>query len=64
MAGANELVTGTIRDQMENALRITEELKVILDKIRHVHKFFEGLQVMCSALDEVSTHTIHGLSWP
>lgn len=41
---------------MENARRITEEQKVVLDKIRHVHRFFEGLEVVCSAIEDVRSH--------
>lgn len=41
---------------MENARRITEEQKVVLDKIKHVHRFFEGLEVVCSAIEDVRPH--------
>ena len=39
---------------MENARKITEEQKVILDKIKHVHRFFEELDILCNAVKEVS----------
>lgn len=38
---------------MENARRITAEQKVLLDKIRHVHRFFEELDVLCNSVKEV-----------
>lgn len=38
---------------MEKARRITAEQKVVLDKIRHVHRFFEDLDVLCNSVKEV-----------
>lgn len=42
-----------MRDQVETARRITEEQKTVLDKIRHIHRFFGGLEVICEAMEDV-----------
>ena len=39
---------------MQDARRITEEQKVILDKVRHVHRFLQGLGTVCGAVEDVS----------
>ena len=43
-----------MRNQVEKARRITEEQKVLLDKIQHVHRFFQGLEKVCDAVEDVS----------
>ena len=42
---------------MGDAIRITKGQKVVLDKIRHVHSFFENLEGVCSAVEDVSPQT-------
>lgn len=46
---------GDLREQVEQARKVTEEQKVVLDKIRHIHRFFEGLEVVCGAVEDVRT---------
>lgn len=48
------LRAGELREQVEHARRITKEQKVVLDRINHVHRFFEHLDVACNAVKEVS----------
>ena len=38
---------------MEDARRITAEQKVVLDKIRHLHRFFEDLEALSDCVKEV-----------
>lgn len=40
---------------MDTARRITEEQKMVLDKIRYLHRFFESLEVVCEAMEDVRT---------
>ena len=54
----NMLRIGELRHQVENARKITEEQKVILDKIRHVHRFFQGLETVCDVVNDVSIATL------
>lgn len=42
-----------MKEQLEIARRITEDQKVVLDKIKHVHGFFRCLEVVCSAIEDV-----------
>ena len=51
-----------MREQVENARRITEDQKVLLDKIKHVHGFFEGFEVLSSAVEDVRVLNICDLS--
>ena len=52
------ITIGDLREQVEKARRITEEQKVILDKIKHVHVFFQGLESVCGAVEDVSEATL------
>lgn len=45
--------TGEQRNQVEKARRITAEQKVVLDKIRNAHRFFEDLDILCNSVKEV-----------
>ena len=38
---------------MQHAQRITEEQKLVLDKLRYAYKFFGGLEVACEAVEVV-----------
>lgn len=51
------LFLGDVRERVEEARRVTEDQKVVLDKIRHVHRFFKSLEVVCSAVEDVSGHS-------
>ena len=51
---AHELLVGELRERIENARRITEGQKVVLDGIKHVHRFFQVLEQVCGAVDDVS----------
>ena len=51
---SDELSVGELRERVEHARRITEEQKVVLDKINRVHRFFEQLDVVCNSVKEVS----------
>ena len=42
-----------MREQVESARRITGDQKVVLDRIKHVHGFFKGFEVVCSAVEDV-----------
>lgn len=55
------MFAGELREQVEKARRITEEQKVVLDKIRHVHVFFQGLETVCSAVKGVSRRDSPGI---
>lgn len=46
---------------MEKARRITEEQKAVLDKVRHVHVLFQGLETVCSAVKDVSRRNSPGI---
>ena len=48
------MLAGELRERVEDARRITEEQKVVLDQIRHVHRFFQGLETICNGLEDVS----------
>ena len=50
---AHKLFVGELREQVEDARRITEDQKVVLDKIKRVHRFFEHLDVLCNSVKEV-----------
>lgn len=39
---------------MEDARRITEEQKTVLDRMRHVHGLLKGLDAVFSAVEDVS----------
>ena len=39
---------------VENARKITKEQKVILDRIKNVHRFFQSLETVCDAMEDVS----------
>ena len=43
-----------MRDRVESARRITEDQKVVLEKIKHVHEFFKSFEVVSSAIEDVS----------
>lgn len=51
-----------MRDQVENARRITEDQKVVLDKIRHVHGLFKGLEAVCNAIEDVRAKFIRDIA--
>ena len=38
---------------MQQARRIIEEQKLVLDKLRYVYGFFGGLEVACGAVEDV-----------
>lgn len=50
----DESSAGELRARVEHARRITEEQKVVLDKIRRIHRFFEHLDLVCNSVKEVS----------
>lgn len=52
----NDLFAGDLRERVEEARRITEDQKVLLDKIRRVYRFFESLEVACRAVGSVSNY--------
>lgn len=51
---ANKVRVVELRDQVENARRITEEQRVVLDKLRRVHQFFRGFEAVCENVEDVS----------
>lgn len=51
---AYTVFAGELREQVEKARRITVEQKVVLDKIRHIHRYFQGLELVCEAVEDVS----------
>lgn len=52
--------TGEMQGQIDKARRITAEQKVLLDKIRHVDRFFQELDVLCNSVKEVSYSSASG----
>ena len=53
----DELSIGELRERVEHARSITKEQKVILDKIKGLHRFFEQLDLVCNSVKEVSNLT-------
>ena len=47
-----------MRKQVEIARRITGDQRVVLDRIKHVHGFFKGFEVVCSAIEDVRASDI------
>lgn len=47
---------------MEKARKITEDQKVVLDKIKHVHGFFKTFETVSSAVEDVRALNICDLS--